>query len=205
MCWSREVSLATGATSVGIASFLLFRNRGNDVIIALLSMAIAFMQFAEAKMWEFMETGERADATLGARMGITALFLQPLVLGGATAFIAAGPSIAAVFLLAGIILAAPLYYRMMRKSWLPPATVGCNSHLQWAFLKDMYMQPYSIFYWIVMLGSWIFLQPLWEGLVYGGIAVLSVLITLIFYPGEWGSFWCFLANALPILRLMLSR
>ena len=184
--------------------FLLLRGRGNDVPIALLRAAIALMQFAEAQMWEFQATRQAAVGAQGARLGITALFLQPLLLGSAALYLRGGMVAASLFGTIGLAIAAPLYLRMMQKSWIPPATVGCNAHLEWQFTKDMRGTAFGIFYWIVMLGAWAILLPSWEGLLYGGLAAGSVLLTIGLYPGEWGSFWCFLANGLPILRLLIG-
>jgi hypothetical protein len=205
MCWNREVSLATGTSSVVLSLFLLLRGRGNDAPIALLSMAVALMQFAEVRMWEFQETRDLSVANQGAHLGITALFLQPLLLGTATIYLRTGSWIAtAAFVATGIAVAAPLYWKMIQKSWIPPATVGCNGHLEWHFTEEIQGSAFGIFYWIVMLGAWVFLRPAWEGLLYGGLAIGSVLTTIALYPGEWGSLWCFLANGLPLLRLLIG-
>ncbi len=203
MCWNREVSLITGTTSVVLSSFLLWRNSGNDVPIALISLAVALMQFAEAFMWEGLAEQNDKKGDLGGKLGITALFLQPLILGiSCLHFGGFGRLGVTLFAVLGLLVSVPLYRKMMQKEWHQPATVGCNHHLEWLFTNDIRGTAFGVFYWVTMLGAWLFLKPFHEGLFYAGIATASVLVTLKLYPNEWGSMWCFLANLLPFLRLI---
>jgi hypothetical protein len=54
-----------------------------------------------------------------------------------------------------------------------------------------------------MLGAW-FLLPV-NGPFYAIIAFITAILTIAIYPGEWGSLWCFMANLLPVLQLILNR
>lgn len=206
MCWNRESSLITGTTSVALSSFLLWRNRGNDVPIALISLAVSLMQFAEAFMWEGITAEEPEKGTLGGKLGTTALFLQPLILGTACLYFGGfGLLATGLFAVLGLLVSAPLYRKMMQKEWRPPATVGRNGHLEWLFTADIRGTAFGVFYWITMLGAWFLLTPRSEGAFYAIIAAVSVFLTIQFYPGEWGSMWCFLANLLPVSAVFFGR
>ena len=193
MCWNREVSWATGLSATGISLYLLASGKGNDIPIALVSLTIALMQFAEALMWE--------GRVIGGRLGVTALFLQPLALVLGILWLR---NASLVWMGAWIAIWAavglPTLLPMLRKTW--PATPGCKGHLQWSFLDPMLASPFAVLYWAVMLGGWLFLKPVQEGVGYAALAGGTLAITWFFFPGEWGSLWCFLANALPLARLL---
>ncbi len=197
MCWNREVSIITGTTATALSVYLLIYGKGNDIPIALVSLAIALMQFAEAMMWEGLDTSEETWATQGGRLGLLALFLQPLALGvgilGVTQKTLLFVGIWAMF-------ALPTLLPLLRRTW--PVHAGPCGHLQWSFLEPMLASSFAPFYWVVMLGAWLFMKPLEEGIRYALIAVGTLVITWKFFPGEWGSMWCFLANALPLGRLL---
>ena len=155
-------------------------------------------------MWEGLNTDDAKKSDLGGKLGITALFLQPLILGISCLYFGGfGLLITLLFVTVGLLISVPLYLKMMRKEWNLPATVGYNGHLSWLFTADIRGTLFGVFYWITMLGAWLLLKPLKEGIFYAGIAAVSVLITLKLYPNEWGSLWCFLANLLPVTRLFL--
>ncbi len=193
MCWNREVSWATGISATGLSLYLLATGKGNDIPIALVSLTIALMQFAEALMWE-----GRPD---GGRVGVTALFLQPLALGLGILWIR-GASIAVLggWVAIWAALGLPTLLPMLQQAW--PAKPGCHGHLQWSFLEPMLASPFAVLYWAVMLGGWLLLKPVREGTGYAAMAAGTLAITWFFFPGEWGSLWCFLANALPLARLL---
>lgn len=198
MCWNREVSWTTGITATALSSYLLFTGSGNDIPVALVSLAVALMQFAEALMWE--------GDPLGGHLGILALFLQPLALGLGVVWtfglswiwtLVAGGLFAGMWAIFGV----PTLRSMLSKAeW--PAKPGCGGHLQWSFLGPMLASPFGPFYWIVMLGGWLLFRPFQEGLEYSMGAITTLLITWFFFPGEWGSLWCFVANALPLGRMV---
>jgi hypothetical protein len=122
-----------------LSIFLLIRNKPADTAIALISLAVAFMQFVEAAMWE-------GKGNLGARMGITALFLQPLLLGASCLYYGGyGLNATLGFALFGILVSVSLYLNMMRKEWDPPATVGSNGHLSWLFTRDIKNTTFGVF------------------------------------------------------------
>lgn len=193
MCWNREVSLITGTTATGLSLYLLITGKGNDIPVALVSLAIALMQFAEALMWE--------QNPLGGHLGLIALFVQPLFLALGIVWARGFPLWSALtVLIVWVLFGLPTLYRLLQHTeW--PAEPGCGGHLRWSFLDPMLASPFAPIYWITMLGGWLLFKPFHEGLEYTLTAVGTLLITQMFFPGEWGSLWCFLANALPIGRL----
>ncbi len=192
MCWNREVSWATGISATALSAYLLVMGKSNDIPVALVSLAIALMQFAEALMWD--------KVTLGGHLGILALFLQPLALGVGICWIYGAVGYMLGFMAIWGLLAFPTLIPMLQQShW--PAEPGCNGHLQWSFLGPMLASPFAILYWATMLGGWFFFKG-GEGSGYVAMALFTLAITRAFFPGEWGSLWCFLANALPLGRIL---
>ncbi len=201
MCWNREVSLFSGITASALSTYLLFYGkRPNDLPIALVSLAIALMQFAEVFLWEAVETGHNTGT--GGRLGILALFLQPLALTVGIAISHGNSSITVLSCIIGIwaIFALPTLYRLLSPIW--PVQPGKCGHLQWSFLEPMLRSPFAILYWCVMLGGWLFLRPFQEGLQYSLLAISTLTLTWWYFPGEWGTMWCFLANLLPLGRIL---
>lgn len=198
MCWNREVSLVTGTTAVALSSYLLVYGKGNDIPVALVSLGIALMQFAEALMWDQLETGQEGA---GGQLGLLALFLQPLLLGlGIWWTSGADWRLAAAFVAVWGICALPTLLPLLRQRW--PVAAGSCGHLQWSFLQPMLSSPFAALYWPIMLAGWLLLRPFSEGAGYALTAVGTLGITWWWYPGEWGTLWCFLANALPLGRIL---
>ncbi len=200
MCWSRNVSLITGTTASLLSIYLLIKGKGNDIPIALVSLAIALMQFAEALMWETLDS-KQIYSSLGAHIGLLALFLQPLALGGGIAYVFGTPLLLAIFVGIWAIFAIPALMPLLQRKW--SVQQGSCGHLQWSFLEPMLRSSFAPLYWVVMLGGWLFMKPFEEGVHYMILALSSLGITWWFFPGEWGSLWCFLANLLPLGRLLL--
>ncbi len=192
MCWSYEVSLFTGTTAAALSVYLLVYGKGNDIPIALVSITIALMQFAEAMMW--------ANDTRGGKVGILALFLQPLALGLGIAWIRGWMWGAVVFAGIWATLGIPTLRRLIKEDW--PISVGKCGHLQWSFLAPMLESAFAPIYWATMLGAWLLLEPFEEGAHYAFMALLTLGITWKVFPGEWGSLWCWIANALPLGRIL---
>jgi hypothetical protein len=198
MCWNREVSLVTGSTAAALSIYLLVHGKGNDIPIAWVSLAVALMQFAEARMWEGIDAQDPATTSQGGRLGLLALLLQPLALGLGIAYIY-GAKYMLGFATVWVIAALPTL-PLFRREW--PMKAGPCGHLQWSFLEPLLASSFAPLYWATMLGGWLLLKPWEEGLWYSAIAVGTLGITWRFFPGEWGSLWCFLANALPLGRLL---
>lgn len=196
MCWSENVSLGTALSATGISAFLLYRNRGIDVGIAVFALVVALMQLGEVWMWQGLQDHEKA--TLGARVGIVSLILQPLVLGCIVLLYLGIPIVALLFVLVWLLCS----WRSFQSLHNPiPATPGPNGHLQWNFLSAMSTPEFLGLYWPILLGSWYFL-PTKEAWIYGIGAAGSVGLSKILYPQEWGTLWCWWANLLPFVRLL---
>lgn len=200
MCWSREVSLTTGVTASVLSVYLLAFGKGNDIPVALVSLVIALMQFGEAFMWDGWEKEDMPASSLGAHIGILSLLLQPLVLGASVLWIRGFPSwTLVVFGLIWFAAAFPLR-SLLRREWR--VQPGCGGHLRWPFLKPFLESAFAYLYWPVMLGAWLLFKPFSEGFQYSLMAVGTFLVTWRFFPGEWGTLWCFVANLLPLGRIL---
>jgi hypothetical protein len=201
MCWSYEVSLITGATATVLSVYLLLKGKGNDIPVALVSLAIALMQFGEALMWRGYEDSSLQKSTLGSHIGIVSLLLQPLVLGLGVLWSRGVPAwILVLFLGLWCGVAIPVGKRLLSRTWNP--LPGCGGHLRWPFLKPFLESAFAGLYWPVMFGAWLLFRPFSEGLQYSLMAIATFSVTWFFFPGEWGTFWCFVANALPLGRIL---
>lgn len=202
MCWSYEVSLMTGATATIMSVYLLTYGKGNDIPIALVSIVIAFMQFGEALMWKGVTEKDERKSTLGAHVGILSLLLQPLVLGLSALWISGFPtSILILFVGLWNIMSFSVARSLLSQSWNPQP--GCGGHLRWPFLQPLLDSIFSWIYWPVMFGAWLLFRPFSEGLHYSLMALGTFGITWWLFPGEWGTLWCFIANLLPLGRILL--
>ena len=193
MCWNEQVSIGTALTAAALSTFLLFRRRGIDVGIALFALVVALMQLGEFWMWRGLK--DPIQAKRGARTGILSLLLQPLVLGGivlASRF----PTFLPLFVLVWL----GCSWRSFGLRDPATATPGPNGHLVWNFLSDMKTE-FFVLYWPILLGAWFFLQSS-EAWIYGVGAVVSVGISKVLFPAEWGTLWCWWANLIPLIRLL---
>jgi hypothetical protein len=165
-----------------------------DVGIALFALVVAFMQFGEFWMWRGLKDPPKAK--WGARVGILSLLLQPLILGGlviTTTF----PTLLPLFVLVWVLMSL----RSLGSLADPAiATPGPNGHLVWNFLPGLKTE-FMVLYWPILLGAWFFL-PSSEAWLYGIGAVVSVGISKVLFPAEWGTLWCWWANLIPLIRLL---
>ncbi len=197
MCWNEQVSFATAISAAGFSLLLFLRNQGIDVGIGAFALVVALMQLGEAWMWQGLQ--DPAKATWGARLGILSLLLQPLVLGCMVLVYHGFPTVALVFACVWCVAA----WRSFQTLRAPAAaTPGPHGHLEWNFLSAMSTPEFLGLYWPVLLGTWYFL-PAKEAWLYGIGAAGSVGISKFLYPREWGTLWCWWANLLPVVRLIM--
>ena len=198
MCWSEQVSLGTVLSAAAFSVFLLFRRRGVDVGIALFALVVALMQLGEYWMWRGLQ--DSGEAKKGARVGILSLLLQPLVLGGVLLVYLGFPTFLPLFALVWFFCSL----RSLKTLQDPAvATPGPNGHLVWNFLPDMSTPEFLGLYWPLVLGAWFFL-PTSEAWMYGIGALVSVGVSKIVFPVEWGTLWCWWANLLPLQRILMG-
>lgn len=201
MCWNREVSIISGTTASILCVYLIINGKKNDIIIAVISLTIALMQFAEAFMWEGYNTGNISKSNFGGNLGLVALFLQPLALGLSILLLSGYSVVLSIaFVVLWVVLGVPNLLPLLKKKWL--SKPGCNGHLQWEFLEPMLSSSFAPLYWIVMLFGWLLMKPISEGIHYSILALTTLFITWNIFPGEWGSLWCFIANLLPLGRIL---
>ncbi len=191
------MSLGTAISAACFSILLLYRNKGIDVGIALFAIVVAVMQLGEYWMWRGLD--DSSQATLGARMGIVSLLLQPLVLGCVVLIYLGFPTVALMFAFIWFLCS----WRSLQVLKNPTTAIpGPNGHLEWKFLPDMSTPEFLGLYWPILLGAWYFL-PSKEAWMYGVGAAASVGISKILYPQEWGTLWCWWANLLPLSRLLI--
>lgn len=200
MCWNREVSITTGVTASVLSVYLLVFGKGNDIPVALVSLIIALMQFGEAFMWDGWDKDDTVASSRGAHIGILSLMLQPLVLGLGSLWVH-GACVWALGLFGAVwLLAAVPLVPLLRQTWKPQP--GCGGHLRWPFLKPFLESAFAWLYWPVMFGAWLLFKPFSEGVQYSLMAVGTFAVTWWLFPGEWGTLWCFVANLLPLGRIL---
>lgn len=200
MCWSYEASLITGITATIMNAYLLAYKKGNAIPVALLGIVIAIMQFGEAFMWKGVTEKDKRKSTLGSHIGIISLLLQPLVLGMSIMWIRGFPTLVlSAFFGIWCIMSYSISYSLLTQHWNPQP--GYGGHLQWPFLQPFLNSIFAWLYWCVILGAWLLMQPFSEGLKHSLGALSTYIITKVFFPKEWGTLWCFIANILPILYI----
>ena len=74
MCWSLEVSLATGIFVYLTAAFLIVRNAPRDRWNAIFLFVFGSMQWTEAYLWYVDQTEGLANLTANNRLGTMASF-----------------------------------------------------------------------------------------------------------------------------------
>ena len=220
MCWSAPVSLATFLTSIFMCVYLYYRNLPNDRPLALWIAWFALMQLFEFFMWRDMQ-----NHALTAKLSLISVVLQPLVLAAGLYYYyyikdkrAAAAAAATISwrkpLLQGIILLALLqaasasYFAFVtaaKASWL--STKGPNCHLIWWFKKHEAQVPFlaraDIIFNINLFLAVLAIKPFSTALIYMFIGLTTYMFTKQFYPLEDGSLWCWLANILGLVTIVL--
>jgi len=204
MCFSAEASLATLVFGLVGSAGIYRLGSAYDHILALYLGYISLMQGIEWVLWknQTCDYFHKNVSILGMLLNTS----QPLVLG---ALVLALSTRTENFLYIGIIMALyTLYtviYLQQYKSNLQCTTARPNDpHLVWNWL----LLPYYYWSWfayiaavcaIAILG----MPTLFEGVAFASLAVVSMGLSIAFYPRHtMGSIWCFFSAAcIPILYI----
>ena len=208
MCWSAEVSLLTFISSTTMCGYLWYRNMENDRAIALWIFAFSLMQLFEFFMWIDMK-----NHTLSAKLSLVFILAQPLVL--ALALLQLGAIQDNNFIrwllygFIGIALVKVLYtiyyafYIDKDNKWL--SVKGENCHLVWYFVKNENNMPFLtrinyLYYWPLLL-TCLCIKPLPLGIMYALFGAITFNFSNYYYGMEYGSIWCWIANAMGIFAI----
>lgn len=208
MCWSAEVSLLTFISSSAMCAYLWYRNADNDRAISLWIFAFSLMQLFEFFMWIDMK-----NHTISAKLSLIFILAQPLVL--ALALLKLGTihnNEIIKWLLYGFIGIASIkvlytiyyaFYIDKDNKWL--SVKGENCHLVWYFVKNEDNMPLltrinNLYYWPLLL-TCLCIKPFPLGLMYALFGTITFNFSKYYYGLEYGSMWCWIANAMGIFAI----
>lgn len=213
MCYSLGASLGAGCLSLVLSALLFFRDWGSDRRLAVFIPTVALMQLAEGVVWVDLPDKHGSYAIAG-RIGLLALAAQAIVLAGSGLWCPnkhAPPgrtsylyqkTLTWIALKAGLLfLPTVIYAQSAELRW----HVGPHGHLVWDFLKlfkDNILLSWT--YMIVFVTIWGTWQPLWHGMVIGVFAFFSYYFAKIHSDLSWGSVWCYSANGVGFIQLLLG-
>ena len=195
MCYSRRSSLLAFSIVIANASWLCRGSRFRQWI-ALFSVAFAFVQLVEAKIWHALER-DNVDANRRASAFLEPLlWLQPLAqcIGALWYSTDRFPALLIVGAMAS-------FYKFCRAWTVPPSGVtriGKHSHLVWPRTLG---QKDFLLYLSGMFVPLIVHLPRTAGLLW--YSVLSLLWSWSQYvmSGEFASMWCMIAVSYPFLGM----
>lgn len=215
MCWSAEVSLITFITSITMCIYIWYRNGNNDRALALWIGAFSLMQLFEFFMWINMK-----DHSFVSKLSLVFILAQPLILASALLLIGNinddNTLISKKWLkwILGIVIGISLikviytiYYSFWKEynsQWL--SVKGENCHLVWYFIKNQNDMPFltriNNFYFIPLFITCLLIKPFNLGLVYALFGFISFNWSAYYYGLEYGSLWCWIANALALFTIL---
>jgi hypothetical protein len=92
------------------------------------------------------------------------------------------------------------------KNWL--SEKGEHCHLVWYFTRNEDKMPYltriNQLYYIPLLFTALSVAPLYKGLIYSVLGAISFNFSRWYYGKEWGSIWCWMANALAFITVIIG-
>lgn len=196
MCWSREVSLITFATSLAAGLFGL----SQGVAVSPLYFNFISIQLAEAGMWHDAGCGGLNQACTAA--GILLIATQPMLkmyslLGGRRPGWAA-PAYAA----ATALILAVLALRAARDpSVMCTVRSDRSAHLSWRFLPGA-RSPVVALWFAAFFASHLLAPgplPALSGLAQAALVAYSMRNAV--RDSTWGSRWCYFSNAASLVVL----
>jgi hypothetical protein len=205
MCYNKEASITVFIYSVILTFFLWNRNYPNDRFMALISLAVAAIQFTEFLMWSDQKCNKLNHyATIATHIII---MLHPICILAA-AYYYNNTIISKDLLLISLIIYVfwILYYskKIVNKGsyCTLPSKEG---YLDWGRTRVwgirerlMYFLPFIVFL-------------LMKNKLYGYYVsiLIALLITIsikkIGYNSPWESVWCFFGNSLPLYTIILGK
>jgi hypothetical protein len=217
MCHSLEASIVAGGLTLALTAVLWWRNWSNDRRVGFFAPTVALMQLSEALVWISRRSSGPSNGqclnAFGGRVGLLAFCLQAITLasGGLlydskrqwalrwTGWYQAALTVLSV---AAAIRFLPVVVRAPPQQLL--SHPGQHGHLEWGFLhlfrQDRLLDWVYVMCFTTVWGLW---HPAWHGLLFGSVAGVTFLYAKLHAPQEWGSVWCYTANMLGLLQLVL--
>ena len=214
MCWSFEASLSTFLLGAGSSLYLIYRNGYLDRIVGYIMLYITSMQGLEALMWTDQKcNGLNQYAT---KISIFQNLILPFVVFLILQDFYLKEYKSYVNLLILVYGFSTLFYlnQVVIQNMDNPiffCTTALNEHhLQWNWVSHK-LQHFEGYFWILFIIALVlpmfFLKnrnfSYYMGLCFG----LSLLISIFYYQGSRsiGSWWCFMAVLVPIIKLLLPE
>lgn len=212
MCWSAEVSLITFLSSSAMCCYLWWRNNANDRPISIWIFAFALMQLFEFFMWINMKSHSWVS-----KLSLVSVLAQPLILSAALLYIGKLQDYTFIKYLLWCVLSISLlkvlytiYYILTtarNENWL--SSKGPNCHLIWYFVKNSDKMPFLTkidgLYGFALIFALLTLKPFSHGLIYTIIGVVTHALTTVYYGKEMGSMWCWVANIMGFIAILLPN
>ena len=216
MCWNAPVSIGTFLTCIIMCAYLWRRNYHNDRPLSIWIAWFSLMQLFEFFMWSDMK-----NHTIAAKLSLVAVLSQPLVLSAVLYYyyyykknnIQNKNSVKEKILLWIVMfisfiksMAAGLYaFTETKYKWL--SEKGPNCHLVWWYIKHDRLLPFlaridNINLFCLIIAT-LMINPVNQMIVYTLIGIITYVTTKIFYPLEVNSLFCWIANILAIVAIVL--
>jgi hypothetical protein len=208
MCVSAEVSLITFISSAIMCTYLWYRNNDNDRAISLWIFAFSLIQLLEFFMWIDMK-----NHTIAAKLSLIFILAQPLVL--ALALVKLGTiyeNTMIKYLLYGFIALATVkvlytiyyaFYVDRDNKWL--SVKGDNCHLVWYYIRNEEQMPLltriNLLYYLPLILTCLCIKPFPLGVMYALFGIITFNFSSYYYGIEYGSIWCWIANAMGIFAI----
>ena len=199
--------------SLGICTFLIYRNNSYDRFIGVTFIFVSLMQIVEFLMWIDQKCNFLNN--ISSKLGFILLWFQPLIF--TVMSLLESTLIPKIFLgLLGLFLGLPLLLSILfvlkepNKSKLWCTRPGPNCHLRWSFFKHFDNIPSFIRldwrYWLVFIPIFM-IRPFRKSLILGTILLLSLFYTFFKYrkSGEYGTIWCWVVNFILILFIFINK
>ena len=206
MCYDAKTSLTTYLISSILSTFLFLTGDKYDKTIAIFCLTFGHMQLIEYLMWMDQNCGKiNHYATI---LGHILLMLQPIsvVLTGYmyNTFNIPSNLLVLLVIIAFIPLIYVLYINYTNTKQLCSREES-SGHLEWNFVNgntEKWSLLSQLNYLILLMVPWLFLKDKTKG-----ISIFLIIISTYVYTNfnfhQWESYWCFIANLMPLFVLLL--
>jgi hypothetical protein len=215
MCISAEVSILTFLSSSVLCLYLFKRNNVNDRVLAVWIFLFALIQFLEYLMWTDYDNKKNIN-NIATKIGLLVLLLQPLVLSVGmffygnmytNSYIKIFIKILIVILCVIFLLSAKYVFDTRHEDW--SSKMGPNCHLIWYFTQNKNKLPSYTKSDLLFVGPFAFfltlIKPFPSNLIYMLYGGSTLLYTHMYKGLERGTYWCWMANIIPILVILFNR
>ena len=207
MCYNKEASITVFIYSVTLTFFLWNRNYPNDRFMALISLAVAALQFTEFLIWTDQKCNKLNHyATIATHIII---MLQPLcVLAAAYYYNNTIISKDLLLLPAAAYLYWLFYYvnKLLKHKPLYCTKPDKDGYLDWSNQERYWGNRERLMYFLPLIIFLLMKNKLYGYYVFALlVSIMTISIKKIGYNSPWASVWCFFGNSLPLYTLILGK